>query len=74
MRRKPRIDGNHREIVDALEAVGASVQSLAAVGSGCPDLLAALRGRNFLFEIKDGSKPPSERTLTPDQKRWINAW
>jgi hypothetical protein len=72
VRRRPRIDGNHREIVEALEAVGASVQTLAAVGDGCPDLLVGRGGYIWLIEVKDGSKRPSARTLTPDQRRWIN--
>ncbi len=34
-----RVDDNQREIVKALRAVGACVQSLAEIGQGCPDLL-----------------------------------
>lgn len=71
-RRAARIDGNHRQIVEALEAVGASVQSLAAVGDGCPDLLVGRGGHIWLLEVKDGSKPPSDRKLTPDQREWID--
>jgi hypothetical protein len=71
-RRAARIDRNHRQIVRALEQVGASVQSLAAVGDGCPDLLVGRAGRWFVLEVKDGSKPPSARTLTPEQREWID--
>lgn len=28
----------------------------------------------MLFEVKDGSKPPSRRALTPDQQEWHAAW
>jgi len=74
MRRAARVDANHSLIVGALIRCGATVQSLAAVGSGCPDLLVGFRGKNFAFEIKDGSKPPGARKLTPDQETWHAAW
>ena len=52
MRRAARIDSNHAEIVATLRGVGASVQDLAAVGKGCPDLLVGYRNQNYLFEVK----------------------
>lgn len=74
MRRAARTDANQSEIVDALRKCGATVQSLAAVGDGVPDLLVGLAGMNLLIEVKDGSKPPSGRKLTPDQEAWHAAW
>ena len=74
MRRAARIDGNQVEIVAALRAAGATVQSLATVGAGCPDLVAGLGGNNFLFEVKDGSLCKSRRRLTPDEQQWHDAW
>ena len=53
MRRASRVDRNHAEIVDALERAGCSVQSMAAVANGCPDLLVGTRERMYLFEVKD---------------------
>lgn len=73
MRRAAKIDANQPEIVAALRSIGAHVTSLAAVGNGCPDLLVSHRNRWFLIEIKDPSKPPSARTLTPDQVEWHTA-
>ena len=67
-------DGNQAEIVTALREAGASVQPLHAVGGGCPDLLIGLRGVNFLIEVKDGSRSPSRRRLTPDEADWHTAW
>ena len=64
MRRAAKVDANQTEIVKALRQVGASVQSLAATGKGCPDLLVGIRGLNFLIEVKDGAKPRSDRKLT----------
>ncbi len=69
-----RTDANHHVIVDALRKVGATVQSLAAVGKGVPDLLVGWQGQNYLMEIKDGSKAPSERKLTADQIKWHGDW
>lgn len=43
MRRAARTDANQTAIVEALRKCGASVQSLAAVGKGVPDLLVGLR-------------------------------
>lgn len=74
MRRRGRRDGNHRDLVRALRQIGASVQDLADVGGGCPDLLVGLAGRTVLLEVKDGNRPPSERRLTVPEEEWIDAW
>lgn len=74
MRKAAKTDRNQAEVVDALRQVGASVQSLAATGKGCPDLLVGYRGINYLMEIKDGDKPPSARELTIDQTHWHSLW
>ena len=71
---RKRVDANQAAVVDALRKMGASVQSIASIGKGCPDLLVGYRQQNFVFEVKDGSKPPSARRLTVDEKRWIGAW
>lgn len=74
MRRAARTDDNQGKIVAALRAVGATVQSLAAVGSGVPDLLVGINGRNHLMEVKDGDKPPSRQSLTTDEMIWHDQW
>jgi hypothetical protein len=74
VRRAARVDANQDAVVIALRAAGASVQSLAAVGAGVPDLLVGIRGVNLLLEVKDGAKSPSERRLTEDQVKWHGAW
>lgn len=74
MRRAAHVDGNHAEVVRALRAVGCSVQSLAPVGSGCPDLLVGIGGRNVVLEVKDGRKTPGNRKLKPAQVEWIREW
>lgn len=72
--RAAKIDANQTEIVKALRQIGCSVQSLASVGKGVPDLLAGFRGFNFLIEVKDGNKPKSAQKLTPDQVEWHEKW
>ncbi len=74
MRRSAKIDGNHRAIVAHLEAIGCSVQTLAAVGRGVPDLLVGRRAVNVLIEVKDGEQAPSRRQLTADQREWHRRW
>lgn len=74
LRRAARIDANQPAIVQGLRKAGCTVQSLAAIGKGCPDIIVGLRGVNYLMEIKDGDKVPSQRKLTPDEKEWIEKW
>lgn len=74
MRQRARVDGNHAEIVQALRAAGCTVLHLHQVGAGCPDALVGIDGRNLLLEIKDGSKPPSRRALTPDEAAFHASW
>ena len=72
--RAAKIDANQLEIVKALRKIGATVQSLAATGDGVPDLLVGYQGNTYLIEVKDGSKVPSARKLTPDQEVWHEKW
>lgn len=74
MRRNAKIDDNHAQVVDALRKAGCKVMSLAAIGKGCPDILAMKGGRLWLLEVKDGSKAPSARKLTPAQIKWHAEW
>lgn len=74
MRRRGRVDDNQSTIVRDLRAIGATVEVLSGVGGGCPDLLIGFRGANYLAEVKDPTKPPSDRRLTPDQRGWHADW
>lgn len=75
MRRAARVDGNHREVVEALEAHGCQVLSMASLGKGVADLLVLQPNRCLrLLEVKDGSKPPSKRRLTRAQQDWHKVW
>lgn len=77
MRRAAKRDANHPEIVAALRDAGCGVVDLAAIGCGVPDLLvceATHPHASLLMEVKDGTKPPSERKLTKDQTRFHAEW
>lgn len=74
MRRAAKIDANQEAVVSALRAAGASVQSLAAVGDGVPDLLVGFKEQTYLIEVKDGRKTPSQRKLTDAQVKWHENW
>jgi len=65
-RLRAKVDTTHAEIVAALRSVGATVQSLAAIGKGCPDLLVSYRGCWYVMECKSPGG-----SLTPDQWVWI---
>ena len=74
MRRAARTDSNHAEIIKAARSVGATVVDLSAVGNGCPDAALGYKGKTILIEIKDGSKSPSRRVLTPEQQTFHREW
>ena len=79
MRRVARVDANQQAIVLAFRQMGCSVQSLAPIGAGCPDLVCGLHSHaghtvNLLIEVKDGAKPPSRRRLTEEEARWHANW
>lgn len=69
-----RTDSNQSGIVKQLKRIGVSVQHLHELGEGCPDLLLGFRGQNWLVELKDGSKPPSRRKLTPAEEKFFAEW
>ena len=68
-----RKDDNHDEIVRGLERAGVSVKSVAQFGVGF-DIIAGWQGTNWLFEIKDGDKPPSKRALTESEALMRDTW
>lgn len=70
MRRAARRDDNEAEIVKALRKAGAYVAYLDTPA----DLLVGYQGRTHIVEIKDGSKPPSARKLTPNEQKFHDEW
>jgi hypothetical protein len=69
MRRIAKTDANQQRIVNALRDMGCTVQILATVGSGCPDLVVGFRGRNLMLECKE-----EKANLTEDQEKWHKSW
>jgi hypothetical protein len=71
MRRAAKVDATHDAIVTALRAAGASVQSLAPVGKGCPDALVGYRGITYTIEFKAGR---TSKTVKAAQDKWHSEW
>lgn len=69
-----RTDGNQTEIVKALRSLGFSVAITSMLGKGFPDIVVGKNGKNYLFELKDPSKPPSGRKLTEDEQLFFDRW
>jgi Holliday junction resolvase len=74
MKKFGRTDDNQKEIVKTLKKAGCNILSLAAMGGGVPDLLVQRAGVLYLLEVKDGSKSPSRRKLTPHQIKFREDW
>lgn len=60
-----RRDANEPEIVKALKGHGCKVERIDQPA----DLRVWVRGASRLLEVKDGRKAPSDRPLTPGQRR-----
>jgi len=70
-----KVDTNQREIMTSLRKIaGVSVSSTHTIGKGFPDIAVGYKGKNYLFEIKDGDRPPSQRKLTPDEVKFFAQW
>jgi Holliday junction resolvase len=75
VRRAAHLDSTHRPIVDALRQIGATVESLAGVGKGCPDLLVGYHGVTLLVEVKSPKAIRKMKTeLDESQVRWLDDW
>jgi len=78
MRKHGRTDANQTEIVAHLRMISRSVRLTvfvsSAMGNGFPDLVIGYLGRNFLIELKDPKKPPSERKLTEAESLFHGKW
>lgn len=70
VRRASKTDDNQEAIVNALRAFGASVEIIKQP----LDLLVGWHGQTWVMEVKDGTKPPSERKLTPIQEKFFRTW
>ena len=69
-----RSDNNQRDIVDGLRKAGVSVFVTSNIGIGFPDLVAGLRGKTFLLEVKNPDVSLAKRALTPDEDKFHSGW
>lgn len=70
-----RADDNQRELVEQIRQIpGTTVAHTHTIGKGFPDIVLGFNGKNYLFEIKDPSKPPSARKLTVAEENWHSWW
>ena len=74
MRRAARVDENQTLIVQTFRNLGCSVMFTHMIGRGVPDLVIGKNNCSVLVEIKDGSKCPSARKLTPDEAEFHANW
>lgn len=68
MRYSAKVDRNQPEIVKALRKAGAAVLITSQLKNAF-DILVGYSGKLYLAEIKDGSKPPSQRKLTEGEQK-----
>jgi hypothetical protein len=69
-----RLDKNQGEIIEALEAVGATVLDASGVGFGVPDLIVGHMGVNHLMEVKNPANRYGRKGLTKKQQKWADGW
>ena len=74
MMQRKKIDANQKSIVTTLRSIGALVHSTASIGNGFPDIVVGFRGKVYLFEIKDGTKPVSAQALTEHERKFHQLW
>jgi hypothetical protein len=72
MRRAARRDAGESDIIKAVRACGGYVKSINDEGTF--DLLVWYRGYTMLWEVKDGTKPPSARRLTDAEQKFHDEW
>ena len=73
MFRAARKDANHKEIADTFKKCGWSVLDVSQL-KNCCDIIVSKSKRTITVEIKDGSKPPSQRRLTEGEIKFRNNW
>jgi Holliday junction resolvase len=73
LRTKARIDRNQPELVKQIRKLGYEVLHVHQL-KNCFDILVGARGKNFAFEIKDPSQPPSKRKLTEGEQKFFDKW
>lgn len=70
-----RTDNNQLAVVKRFRSLGCQVFVTSNLGHGFGDILVRISRQHkrpylFVIEIKDGSKPPSQQKLTPDEEKF----
>ena len=73
MRTAARVDANQTRIVAGLRKMGATVLIISQL-KNCFDILVGWYGVNYAMEIKDGTKPLSQRKLTEGEQKFFDSW
>ncbi len=73
MRAYAKKDANHVEVVAQLRKIGVTVLDIATL-KNCCDIVCGYRGKNYLFEIKDPKKTPSQKKLTEGEIKLHDSW
>ena len=70
-----KVDTIQRPLVKQLEAHGATFQSMAAVGRGCPDGIVGFLGLTAVVEFKSGARAAKRKSKTAEQQAaWRQNW
>lgn len=74
--RRPTIskkDDNHKEIDDLFNKLGWSTLDISPL-KNCADIVCAKGNITIVGEVKDGSKPPSQRKLSTGEQEFRDRW
>lgn len=74
MPHRKRKDINQKQIIEALNKLGASVINLSNVGGGVPDIIVGFRGLTIPIEIKNDSNWYGKKGLSTSQKTFRASW
>lgn len=70
-----KVDANQKDIMTKLRMIpGISVATTHTIGKGFPDIVIGYKGKNYMVELKDGTKRPSQRKLTKDEISFHSNW
>lgn len=67
-------DANHGYLVKFFRACGALVDDVSDLSGLGYDIIVCYAGETVMVEIKDGSKPPSQRRLTESEEAAKARW
>lgn len=73
LRLRSKVDANQPKLVAQIRKLGATVKVVSQLKRFC-DIVVGYQGKNYLIEIKDPDKPPSQRKLTPDEIDFHMEW